>query len=120
MKHKNVYSILKTFDIHQGEVGLVEYRPMDSVLVCPRFSTKSHENQKEPICNIDWIQPEEEGMVSKLLHKVTNDSLRRENWIRSWTGWFCVNLTQAGVITEKGASVEEMPPWDPTVRHFLN
>jgi hypothetical protein len=25
------------------------------------------------------------------------------------TGWFCVNLTQAGVI-EKGASVEEMPP----------
>ena len=26
------------------------------------------------------------------------------------TGWFCVNLTQAGVITEKGASVGEMPP----------
>jgi hypothetical protein len=26
------------------------------------------------------------------------------------TGWFCVNLTQAGVITEKGASVEERPP----------
>jgi hypothetical protein len=26
----------------------------------------------------------------------------------------------AGVITEKGASVEEMPPSDPTVRHFLN
>jgi hypothetical protein len=25
------------------------------------------------------------------------------------TGWFCANLTQAGVITEKG-SVEEMPP----------
>jgi hypothetical protein len=23
---------------------------------------------------------------------------------------FCVNLTQAGVITEKGASVGEMPP----------
>jgi hypothetical protein len=23
---------------------------------------------------------------------------------------FCVNLTQAGVITEKGASLEEMPP----------
>jgi hypothetical protein len=29
-------------------------------------------------------------------------------------------LTQAGVITEKGASVEEMPPQDPAVRHFLN
>jgi hypothetical protein len=25
-----------------------------------------------------------------------------------------------GVITEKGASVEEMPPCDPTERHFLN
>ena len=32
----------------------------------------------------------------------------------------CVNLTQAGVITEKGASGEEMTPGDPTVRHFLN
>jgi hypothetical protein len=32
----------------------------------------------------------------------------------------CVNLTQAGVITEKGASGEEMPPWGPAVRHFLN
>jgi hypothetical protein len=29
-------------------------------------------------------------------------------------------LDTAGVITEKGASVEEMPPRDPTVRHFLN
>jgi hypothetical protein len=36
------------------------------------------------------------------------------------TGLFCVNLTQAGVITEKGASLEEMPPSDPAVRHFLN
>jgi hypothetical protein len=32
----------------------------------------------------------------------------------------CVNLTQAGVITEKGASLEEMPPWDLAVRYFLN
>lgn len=32
----------------------------------------------------------------------------------------CVNLTQAGVITEKGTSVKEMLPWDPAVRHFLN
>jgi hypothetical protein len=29
-------------------------------------------------------------------------------------------LTQAGVITEKGASVGEMPPRDPAARHFLN
>jgi hypothetical protein len=32
----------------------------------------------------------------------------------------CVNLTQAGVITEKGASVGEMLPWGPAVGHFLN
>jgi hypothetical protein len=30
-------------------------------------------------------------------------------------GWFCVNLTQAGVIREKGASVEKT-----AIRHFLN
>jgi hypothetical protein len=36
------------------------------------------------------------------------------------TDWFCVNLTQSGVNTEKGASGEEMPPQDPAVRHFLN
>jgi hypothetical protein len=30
----------------------------------------------------------------------------------------CVNLTQAGVITEKGASLEEVPPWDPAVSIF--
>jgi hypothetical protein len=32
----------------------------------------------------------------------------------------CVNLTQTGIITEKGASLEEMPPWNLVVRHFLN
>ena len=36
-----------------------------------------------------------------------------------WLG-LCVNLTQAGVTTEKGASPEEMPPRDPAVRHFVN
>lgn len=29
--------------------------------------------------------------------------------------WFCVNLAQARVISEKGASAEEMPPGDPAV-----
>jgi hypothetical protein len=29
-------------------------------------------------------------------------------------------LDTAGVITEKGASVGDMPPQDTTVRHFLN
>ena len=30
-----------------------------------------------------------------------------------------VSLTQAEVITENGASLEEMRPWDPAIRHFL-
>jgi hypothetical protein len=25
------------------------------------------------------------------------------------TGWLCINLIQVGIITEKGASLEEMP-----------
>jgi hypothetical protein len=32
---------------------------------------------------------------------------------------FVCQLDTAGVITEKGASVEEMPPRDPAVGHFL-
>jgi hypothetical protein len=36
------------------------------------------------------------------------------NWI------VLCQLDTAGVITEKGASVEEMPLRDTTVRHFLN
>jgi hypothetical protein len=37
----------------------------------------------------------------------------------AWLYWLVLcQLDTAGVITEKGASVEEMPPWDPTVRHF--
>jgi hypothetical protein len=32
----------------------------------------------------------------------------------------CVNLTQARILTEKGAYHDEMPPWDPAVRHVLN
>ena len=31
----------------------------------------------------------------------------------------CVNLTQAGVIIEKGASVGKEPLGDPAIRHFL-
>lgn len=33
---------------------------------------------------------------------------------------FCVSTWQAGVITEKGDSLEEMPPWYAAVRHFLS
>jgi hypothetical protein len=49
-----------------------------------------------------------------LLAKVTEGSLpgpvSKVDWVGYCTSWFCVNLTQAGVITEKGASLEEMPP----------
>jgi hypothetical protein len=34
--------------------------------------------------------------------------------------WLVLCVTEAGVITEKGASLEEMPPRDPDARHFLN
>ena len=33
--------------------------------------------------------------------------------------FFCVNLTQAGVITDNGASLEEFPQWDLTVPHLF-
>jgi hypothetical protein len=36
-------------------------------------------------------------------------------WNKQCTGKFSVNLTHAGVLTEKGASVGEMPPRDPAV-----
>jgi hypothetical protein len=51
---------------------------------------------------------------------------KNEDWItviREYTLYWlvlCVNLSQARVITEKGASLEERPPQDPAVRHFLN
>jgi hypothetical protein len=38
----------------------------------------------------------------------------------SCTDLFLVVFTQAGVITEKGASLEEILPLDPAVRYFLN
>jgi hypothetical protein len=38
-------------------------------------------------------------------------------WIAFFLGF--VHQLDAGVITEKGASFEEMPPWDLAVRHFL-
>jgi hypothetical protein len=44
---------------------------------------------------------------------------KEQNTHLSWLV-FCVNLTQAGVITEKGASCEEMPSGDPALRHFVN
>jgi hypothetical protein len=55
----------------------------------------------------------------KILVKVQKNSFCSSRvWSTYWLG-LC-QLDTAGVITEKGASVEEMPPWDPTVRHFLN
>jgi hypothetical protein len=47
-------------------------------------------------------------------------TLGMKHYIRMHCLVLCVDLTQAGVITKKGASLEKMPPWDPAVRHFLN
>jgi hypothetical protein len=52
--------------------------------------------------------------MPKSMGSKANDSLITLNWLV-----LCVNLTQAG-ITEKGAPLEEIPMWDPIVRHFLN
>ena len=57
-----------------------------------------------------------EMIVFKLQCIITGESLL----VKNCTGWVCVNLTQAGIITEKRASGEEMPSQDPAVRHFLN
>jgi len=44
-----------------------------------------------------------------------DDSTHHIAVLKGWAHWLywlvlCVNLTQAGVITEKGASLEEMHP----------
>jgi hypothetical protein len=44
---------------------------------------------------------------------------KRGIMLRVLAGFGC-QLDTAGVITEKGVSVGEMPPGDPAVRHFLN
>jgi hypothetical protein len=54
------------------------------------------------------------------LHKHTTINFCIPLWMDTVLAGLCVNLTQAGVITEKGASLEEMPLGDPAVRHFLN
>jgi hypothetical protein len=41
--------------------------------------------------------------------KVLQEVLSCASEFKPCTGWLCVNLTQAGVISEKGASLEEMP-----------
>jgi hypothetical protein len=38
--------------------------------------------------------------------------------LRYCTGWVWVNLTQARIVRDEGALVEEMPPWDPVVSIF--
>jgi hypothetical protein len=47
----------------------------------------------------------------------------KEIWgkVRWYMYWLVLcQLDTAGIITEKGASLEEMPSRDPAVRHFLN
>jgi hypothetical protein len=49
------------------------------------------------------------------------DKLYIKGFVAGLVYWLVLcQLDTAGVITEKGASVEEILPWDPTVRHFLN
>jgi hypothetical protein len=51
-----------------------------------------------------------------MIHRSQSTSLYlipAPQWLGPVLAVLCVNLTQAWVITEKGASVGEMPPWDP-------
>ena len=58
----------------------------------------------------------------KSLDRYTIDSKRPEKPVQTSILYWLVlcQLDTAGVITEKGASVGEMPPQDPVVKHFLN
>ena len=79
--------------------------------------------------NTNWAR---DGLFSK---SPTQIRLGKENTTQSiWIKTACLNwadlvlhywlvlcqLDTDGVIIEKGNSVEEMAPWDPAVRHFLN
>jgi hypothetical protein len=48
--------------------------------------------------------------ILEMVLENSKDVCHFESSLSTCTGWFCVNLTQTGVITEKGASLEEMPP----------
>jgi hypothetical protein len=64
--------------------------------------------------------PRQPLIITVLKYKLTNNFKKKKGGrihksfdFKECTGCvnhFCVNLTQAGVITEKGASVGEMPP----------
>ena len=67
-------------------------------------------------CSLGFLQDSSLLLLSQstaenpLFHNLKRFSLQRRRICeRDCTGWFCVNLTQAGVITEKGASGEERP-----------
>jgi hypothetical protein len=42
------------------------------------------------------------------------------HWLDIVLAGFVCQVDTAAVITEKGASLEEMPPWDPVEKLFLN
>jgi hypothetical protein len=78
--------------------------------------------------DLSFEQSDRCGSISILLH--ANIQLDQHHLLKMLSFFCCASqalywlvlcqLDTAGVITEKGASVEEMPPWDPAVRHFLN
>jgi hypothetical protein len=70
---------------------------------------------------VESIGDSDEGLVPPLLLG-SGKTVKKPSWgillqgSKMEVAWFvywlvlCVHLTQAGVITEKGASLEEMPP----------
>jgi hypothetical protein len=55
---------------------------------------------------IQYVEAAKDGI---LCHLYISGHISRDAYTPNWLV-LCVNLTQAGVITEKGASGEEMPP----------
>jgi hypothetical protein len=87
--------------------------------------TKQQQQQQQKQCWKDKINNLTSTFILRSLVFTNLNIENRMPWertVRESLDWLvlCVDLTQAGVTTEKGASVGEMPPRDPAVRHFLN
>jgi hypothetical protein len=82
---------------------------------CCRMSIAQHCHLKQ---SCSWFQIKTPSKSGSSQESFIGGGMGRATWPLYWL--VLCQLDTAGVITEKGASVEEMPPWDPTLRHFLN
>ena len=57
-------------------------------------------------------------LSSQFFYGLPNMTLLKLSHQDQWTSWFCVNLTQARVIREESASLEEVPPMRSSCKAF--